>query len=553
MKLIINRISPGVKSVRSALAICACLCMFQIRVIAAMSTWIAPSTSGNWNTSSNWSGGAVPGAADSIILSGSSGKSPWTMSAITLEVSDIAYNLSGNDRRLRNDSTATDSILVLNGTSTTLLMNLMTGRNFSINALGGGAVPHLLTVQLKTSGTFNSSGTAGDATLGGSGLVINAPITESGGSRSLALTGPGAITLSGTNSYTGGTIVAMTGGTVWMSGSGTAGVFNGTLGAPGSPLSIQSGTLDLGSSSQRVGVVTITGGLVQSGTLTGDSFLATGSGTSTINSVIAGSGDLTKSGSGKLVLGGSNTYTGKTNVTDGTLVVSGNISGSLCQLSGGTLRGSGTAGVLVVQSAGTISPGIESGPGILSVASLELQAGSHLVIRLGGTVAGAGYDQLAVSGEISLAGDLQGSLINGFNPASATVNPETLHINLDGDKFFIASGSGITGNFSNEGPANVNLPGFGTVMIGGREFAISYSGNAVANSFTGGTDVVLMAIPETNILGMMLCGLAVITGIGGSRRFGRLGRYPAKVHNRTGGSHLCRSDVVNTGRDYPCG
>ena len=495
------------------------LCLCRSGMASAANTWIAPSTSGNWNTIGNWSAGAVPVGTDSIVLSGSSGTSPWTMSSATIEAGDIAYNLSYN-RRLRNDSVSKDSLLALTGSGVNgaLLINLGTNQYFSINAMGGGATPHLLTVQLKTSGTFSSAGSVRDPVLGGNGLVINAPITESGGSCSLALTGAGSITLSGTNSYSGGTIVNMTGGTVLMSGSGTAGVFNGTLGAASSSLMVQGGTLDLGTSSQRVGAVIVTGGLIQSGTLAGDSYAANVTGTATITSVLAGTGGLTKTGGGKLVLGGSNTYTGATSVSGGTLVVSGNIAGSLCTVSGGKLLGSGTAGGLVAQASGTICPGAESGPGVLSAASLDLQAGAHLAVRLGGTAAGTGYDRLTLTGGISLAGDLQGSLINGFVPASATLNAGTHRLNLDGDKFFIVLSTGVIGAFSNAESPDTNLPGFGTISFGGMKFAVSYSGNAATNSFTGGSDLVLMAIPEPGAGSLAACGLVWMAGLFRRRR-----------------------------------
>ena len=488
---------------------------------AAVNTWIASTSSGNWNSATNWSTGSVPGPTDSILLSGSAGKSPWTMSASTIEVADIAYNLTANDRRLRNDSTASDSFLALDGGGVNggLLINLCTSRCFSFNATGAGATPHSLTVELKTSGTFSSSGSASDAVLGGAGLVINSPVTELGGSRALTLTGSGTITLTGSNSYTGGTTVNMTGGTVLMSGSGTGGTFNGTLGAASSALNVQNGTLDIGATVQKVGAVTISGGMIQSGTLSADSFAATGSGTATVNSTLAGNGGLTKTGNGRLTLAGFNTFTGPTNVTGGALVVSGNIASSSCSLSGGTLCGTGTVGAVVAQSSGGVSPGTDAGTGILSATSLDLQAGARLLIRLGGTNPGpGGYDRLSLSGTASLAGDLQVSFTGGFTPACATLNAGTGLLNFDGDKFFVLLDSGIDGAFANAGPATADLPGYGTMTFAGCEFAVSYSGNAAAKTFTGGNDVVLMVVPEPGAslmiaLGGVLLGLPRLMGI----------------------------------------
>ena len=69
---------------------------------------------------------------------------------------------------------------------------------------------------------------------------------------------------------------------------------------------------------------------------------------------ISGDFDLTKYGSGTVVLSGNNTYTGDTTVDTGSLVVDGGLLGSLTVNAGGTLGGGGTIGGGVVFEDGAL-------------------------------------------------------------------------------------------------------------------------------------------------------------------------------------------------------
>lgn len=75
-----------------------------------------------------------------------------------------------------------------------------------------------------------------------------------------------------------------------------------------------------------------------------------------------GSGSLTKEGSGTLTLEAGGSYTGTTTVSNGKLILNGNISTSSTTVqSGGTLAGTGTSGPLTVQNNGTLAPGNSAG------------------------------------------------------------------------------------------------------------------------------------------------------------------------------------------------
>jgi len=131
----------------------------------------------------------------------------------------------------------------------------------------------------------------------------------------LTKSGSGNLTLSAVNSYTGGTVVDA--GKLVLSGSGTLGSTANALTVSGN------GVLDLGATSQTVGLVTFNGtGTTQNGTLTGTHYEGLNG---TVSVGLAGSGvALTKNGTGALTVNGNATYTGGTTVNAGNLTFAGN-------------------------------------------------------------------------------------------------------------------------------------------------------------------------------------------------------------------------------------
>ncbi|RYD70010.1 MAG: PEP-CTERM sorting domain-containing protein, partial [Verrucomicrobiaceae bacterium] len=210
-----------------------------------------------------------------------------------------------------------------------------------------------------------------------------------------------------------------------------------------------------------------------------------------------GSG-ITMNGAATLTLTGNNTYTGPTFVNSGILEVTGSISGSTVDLSGGTLRGSGTTGPVNVNG-GTLAPG--SGVGSLSTGAVAFQAGVF-ALEIGGSTVGS-YDQLKVTGGLAFNAPITLTLdFSTFDPA-------------DGDSFVLVDNdladpivfadetSGLYYDFAllSEGSSFTVTSGAFT-----QEFTITYEGGTNAN------DIVLTAVPEPSAMVALLGGVAMLAG-----------------------------------------
>ncbi len=391
-------------------------------------------------------------------------------------------------------------LLVANALPTTTTVNL--GQSASANLgtldLNGhsqqvAGLNSVAGTSASTSTNVVTSATAATLTIGGSGNYIysDGSAANSGvvsGAISVVMNGAGTQTFGGANAYTGGTTVS--GGTLALGSSGT-------LGATAGALAVSGGTLDLGHTTQTVGAVTLSGGIIQStggtGTLSGSSYTVQNG---TINAVFAGSGALTKSGSSTVTLSGVNTYTGTTTINAGTLAVNGSLAAgsALTANSGGTLSGTGTVfGSVSAASGGAISPGSAS-PGILTIGgNLTLNNGSVLNFRL----ASAASDKLTLSGSgITLTGNTTGAItvnLLDFN-GSATVGTYDL---------VSVTGTSIT-------PTNWGLSAFTLgSMPANWSGSLQMSGNDL--------EVVVTTIPEPSAYAAIF-GLLTLTGAAWIRR-----------------------------------
>ncbi|UUY07009.1 autotransporter domain-containing protein [Pseudomonas sp. J452] len=134
----------------------------------------------------------------------------------------------------------------------------------------------------------------------GTDFTLNGLIRGTG---SLTQNGDGTLVLNGANTYTGGTRI----------NAGTLSIdADSSLGASSAHLSIRNATLHTQQTFASNRLVS----------LTGDAGFTQAAGTDfTLNGVLSGTGSLTQSGSGTLVLNGDNAYTGGTRINAGTLSI----------------------------------------------------------------------------------------------------------------------------------------------------------------------------------------------------------------------------------------
>ena len=167
------------------------------------------------------------------------------------------------------------------------------------------------------------------------------------------------------------------------------------------------------------------------------------------HSVITGDnatdGGVTKLGASKLTLTGTNTYTGNTTISNGTLQVDGSIASATTVKFGAALGGSGTiSGTVANQTGGTLNPG--NGIGLLTITgNLVLNSGSTNTFELNGST--PTNDAIILGANVTYGG-----VLNLVTNGTFTV----------GQQFQLFGGGGATntGNFA----SLVGNPGGGNVF-----------------------------------------------------------------------------------------
>ena len=350
----------------------------------------------------------------------------------------------------------------------------------------GAGISSSLPIDLQAGGgTFNTAGN--NATLSGT-------ISGIGG---LTKTGDGTLTLSGTNSYHGGT--NLNGGVLSVSSDSNLGDASGALSFNGGILRITGTTF------------TSTPRTINWGANGGGFDIADAANTFTVSQNLTGSGGLTKLGAGTLVLAGSNTYSGATVISAGTLAggvfsLSANsahtiAAGATLDLAGnwqniGSLSGAGT----VTNSGGTDASLITGTDNTSATFSGVIQDGaSRTRVKIDGTgittftgtntytggtaICFCSTLQLGSGGATgSIVGDVTNSGTLIFNRSNSYTFAGVISDGFPGQGKVVLNGTGetiFTGSNTYSGATTINA---GTLQIGDGGTSGSVAGNIVNNA-----------------------------------------------------------------------
>ncbi|UUC25338.1 fibronectin-binding autotransporter adhesin ShdA [Salmonella enterica subsp. enterica serovar Mbandaka] len=359
---------------------------------------------------------------------------------------------------------------------------------------GSGSLVKTGTGELTLSGDNTYSGgttitggtlTADHADSLGSGDIDNNGVLQVGegelkntlsGTGSLVKIGTGELTLSGDNTYSGGTTIddgvliadnADSLGTGTIANNGVLQVGEGelknTLSGTGSLVKIGTGELTLSGDNTYSGGTTIDDGVLiadnadslGTGTIANNGVLQVGEGE--LKNTLSGTGSLVKIGTGELTLSGDNTYSGGTTIDDGVLIAA-----NVNALSGGDVDNSGT---LMLDANGAFELAnvtTHSGATTALAAGSTLDAG-QLTQEDGSTLSidlGAATDEAMITADsVTLGGTLN---VTGIGSVTDSWTPEAYTYTL------IDSDSAITSDFDDLTVAGMNREDVDFLTIDGK-------------------------------------------------------------------------------------
>ena len=432
-------------------------------------------------------GGLTKSGTGTLLLSASNGYTGLT----TITTGTLKLGNANALGVISNDLTINGGALNLNGNSVTV--GSLSGSNGAVIASG-------------------IAGTVTVKTIGSSSSIYSGIIQNGSGIVGLIQAGTGMLTLTGSNSYTGGTTI--TTGTLQIGNGGSTGSINGNI--------TDNGSLVF----NRVNAIAVTG-------------------------TISGSGSLVQKGAGILTLSASNSYSGGTIISSGTVNFTNGALGSSGAISftgaGGTLQyaagntqdfsnriGNSSAAIAIDTGANTVTylnalgstnTGglIKGGFGTLILSAPNSYSGGTTItsgtIKLGaaGALGAAPNDLSIIGGALNLNGNsVSVGLLSGG--AGAVITSETPGAAMVTGT---SAGSSIYAGSIRDGLGSVSLTkaGTGTLMLSGSH---SYTGptsvtggKLVVSGSLYGTTTVTVSDAELNVGGMLNRSAGVTVNSGG--------------------------------------
>ena len=436
-----------------------------------------------------------------------------------------AVDLAGSMRIITTTDNATLSGAVSNGGITksgAATLTLFGANNYSGGTLVSGGVLAGNATSLQGPITNNAAvlfDQSSDGTYAGS----------MSGSGRLEKVGAGTLTLSGANSYNGGTLVtlgALAGSTTSLQGpitnnssvvfsQTTNGTYSGAMTGSGSLTKLGSGTVTLsGANSYSGGSLLSAGGLVGSttslqGPITNNSTLEFSQSTNgTYAGAMSGTGTFTKSGAGTITLNGANTYTGTTTIGGGGVTL-----GTGSAISTNTLTFNGTTGLVLnlggnSQTVGLVNNNLSNSATTLTITNGNLTINASANQAFGATVNGSGTD-LSGLGNFTFNG---ASRVFNISATGANVTNTVQFSKLGTNTISAANVQWGGGGTNAAGQNSIIRLGQGNVINAGTEVLLGYfqgSGNvSFADGITNGTLTIRGAGGGANVTPLIRIGQA---------------------------------------------
>ena len=415
-------------------------------------TWVGDGSANAWDyTTTNWLNGSSPDVfsdGNFVTFDDTGSVNPPVNLTTTLQPAAVLVNATANY--------IFSGVGKISGAGTLTKTNSGALTILTTNNYSGVTIINQGILQL---GNGTTSGSLGTNIIQNSGsLVLNLPggntfsnvVSGTGG---LVQAGSGTLTLTASNSYSGGTTIS-----------------NGTL------------QLNTGAGF-GYGNVTNNGALV-----------INSSANLTVGAIISGTGAVTLANSGTVTLTGNNTYSGGTTVNKGALLVNNSAgSGAVLVASGSTLSGGGViGGAVTINSGGIFAPG--NPVGTLTVSN-NFTANSGAILNY---TLGTSGDKTVVSSNLNLSGTLNITGGTGFTSGTFTlftyggtltlgVLPVTLPANTSGtiDTNTPGQVNLIVGTLQTNILAFPSALGFGANATGARLGGTVYHVTTLADSGTG--------------------------------------------------------------------